>query len=47
MSNEFFVLKKFSYMDGICICKGVDEDSRYGAWHVDNHIETCMFYMNV
>ena len=34
-------------MDGICICEGVGEDSRSGAWHVDNHIETCMFHMNV
>ena len=34
-------------MDGICICEGVGEDLRYRAWHVDNHRETSMFYMNV
>ena len=35
------------FIHGICMCEGVDEDSRYVAWHVDIHIETCMFYMNV
>ena len=35
------------FIHGICMCEGVGEDSRYGAWHVDIHIETCMFYMNV
>ena len=27
--------------------EGVGDDSRYEAWHVDIHIEICMFYMNV
>ena len=35
------------FIYGICMCEGVGEDSRYGAWHVDIHIETCMFYMNM
>ena len=28
-------------------CEGVDEDSRHGAWHVDVHVETCIFLLNV
>ena len=35
------------FLHGICMCEGVSENSRYGAWHVDIHIVTCMFYMNV
>ena len=31
-------------MDGICICEGVGDDSRYGAWHVDNHIDMNVLY---
>ena len=29
------------------MCEGVGEDSRYGAWHVDIHVEMYMFYLNV
>ena len=29
------------------MCEGVGEDSRHRAWHVDIHVEMCMFYLNV
>ena len=29
------------------MCEGVGEDSRHGAWHVDAHVETCIFLLNV
>ena len=35
------------FIHAICMCEEVGEDLRYGAWHVDIHIETCMFYMNM
>ena len=52
MSNEFFVFKKSFYSEivfihSIGMCEGVGKDSRYGSWHVEIHIETYMFYMNV
>ena len=51
MSNEFqekksFILKKV-FIHGKCMCEEVKEDLRDGAWHVDIHIEMCMFYLNV
>ena len=51
LSNKFqkqnsFVLK-IVFIHGKCMCEGVGEDSRHGAWHVDIHIEICMFYLNV
>ena len=27
------------------MCEGVDEDSRHGVWHVDIHVEMCMFLL--
>ena len=29
------------------MCEGVGEDSIHGAWHVDVHVETCIFLLNV
>ena len=51
LSNEFqkqksFVFKTIFIHDKY-MCEGVDEDSRHGAWHVDIHVEMCMFYLNV
>ena len=54
MSNEFQKKKKTKnfcseivFIYDIGMCKGVGKDSRYVLWHVDIHIETYMFYMNV
>ena len=54
MSNEFsktekkkkesFVLKTV-FIHGKCMCEGVGEDSRHGAWHVDIHVEMCIFLL--
>ena len=30
-----------------CMCEGVGGDSRHGVWHVDIHVEMCMFCLNV
>ena len=27
------------------MCEGVGEDSRHGAWHVDIHVEMCIFLL--
>ena len=35
------------FIHGIGMREGVCKDSRYELWHVDIHIETYMFYMNV
>ena len=35
------------FIFGIDMCEGVGKDSRYGSWHVNIHVETSMFYMNV
>ena len=49
LSNGFqkkksFVLKiVFTYRK--CICEGVGEDSRHGAWHIDIHVEMSMFLL--
>ena len=40
-----FVLKIVFFIHGKCICKGVGKDSRHGAWHVDIHVEMCMFLL--
>ena len=34
-------------MHGKCMCEGVGDDSRHRAWHVDIHVEMCMFFLNV
>ena len=34
-----------SFIHGKCMCGGVDEDSRYGAWHVDIHVEISMLLL--
>ena len=52
MSNEFqkqksFVLKKINFIHGKCMCDGVGEDSRHGAWNVDIRVETCICLLNV
>ena len=39
--------KKTNFIPGKCMCEGVGEDSRHGAWHVDAHVETCIFLLNV
>ena len=27
------------------MCVGVSDDSRHGAWHVDIHVEMCIFLL--
>ena len=27
------------------MCEGLGEDSRHGAWHVDIHVEMCIFLL--
>ena len=52
MSNEFsnthkkksFVLETV-FIHGKCMCEGVGEDLRHGAWHVDIHVEMCIFLL--
>ena len=51
MSNEFSKKKNISFIletifiHGKCMCEGVGEDSRHGAWHVDIHVEMCIFLL--
>ena len=50
MSNGFSKTKSFCFensffIHGTCMCEGVDEDSRHGAWHVVIHVEMCMFLL--
>ena len=40
--QKSFVLKTV-FIHGNCMCEGVGEDSGHGAWHVDIHVEMCMF----
>ena len=42
--KKYFVLKNV-FIHGKCMCEGFDEDSRQGAWHVDIHVEMCMFLL--
>ena len=28
-----------------CMCERVSEDSRHGAWHMDIHVEMCIFLL--
>ena len=42
--QEIFVLKTF-FIHGKCMCEGVGDDSRHGAWQVDIHVEMCMFLL--
>ena len=53
MSNGFSKTKGFCFensffffIHGACMCEGVGDDSRHGAWHVDIHMEMCICYMN-
>ena len=42
--QKSFVLKTV-FIHGKCMCEGVDEDSRHRAWHVDIHVEMCLFLL--
>ena len=42
--KKSFVLKTV-FIYGKCMCEGVGEDSRHGVWHVDTHVEMCMFLL--
>ena len=42
--KKSFVLKTV-FIHGKCMCKGVDKDLRYGALHVDIHVEMCIFLL--
>ena len=41
--NLFFL--KIVFIHGKCMCEGVGKDSRHGAWHVDIHVEMCIFLL--
>ena len=45
--NLLFKKKTHTHTQGKCMCEGVGEDSRHGAWHVDIYVETCIFLLNV
>ena len=45
--QKSFVLKTVFFIYDKCNCEGVNEDTRDGAWHVNIHVEMCMFYLNV
>ena len=56
MSNEFkkknktktkSFCSKIVFIHDIGMCEEVGKGSRYESWHVDIHVETYMFYMNV
>ena len=40
--NKNLCFEKADFIHG-CMCEGVSEDSRHGAWHV----EICRFLLNV
>ena len=42
--KKSFVLETI-FIHGKCMCEGVCEDSRHGAWHVDIHVEMCIFLL--
>ena len=42
--QKSFVLKTV-FIHCKCMCEGVGEDSRHGAWHLDIHVERCMFLL--
>ena len=42
--KQTFVLETI-FIHGKCMCEGVGEDSRHGAWHVDIHVEMCIFLL--
>ena len=44
-NKKSFVLKTVFFIHGKCMCEGVGEDSRHGAWLVDIHVEMCMFLL--
>ena len=37
---------QFSYMENECVRESA-RTRDMGAWHVDMHVEMCMFYLNV
>ena len=41
---KIFVLK-IVFIHGKCMCEGVGEDLRHGAWHVDIHVLMSMFLL--
>ena len=43
--TKIFCFEKTIFIHGICMCEGVGEDSRHGAWHIDIHVEICMFLL--
>ena len=43
--QKSFVLKTVFFIQGKCMCEGVDEDSRHGAWHVDIPIGMCIILL--
>ena len=42
--QKSFLLKTV-FIHGKCMCEGVGEDSRNGAWHVDIHVEMCILLL--
>ena len=44
--QKYFVLKTV-FIHGKCMCEGVDEDSRHGAWHIVIRVGMCIIYLNV
>ena len=42
--QKSFVLKTV-FIHGKCMCEGVGEDSRHGAWHVEIDVEMSMFLL--
>ena len=43
--NKNLMFWKKYFIHGKCMCEGVREDSRHGAWHVDIHVEICIFLL--
>ena len=42
--QKYFVLK-IIFIHGKCMCEGLGDDSRHGAWYVDIHVEMSMFLL--
>ena len=42
--KKTFVLETV-FIHGKNMCEGVGEDSRHRAWHVDIHVEMCIFLL--
>ena len=43
--NKKFLFSKTYFIHGKCMCEGVGEDSKHGEWHVDIHVEICIFFL--